>query len=230
MLLDDETVMRYLRDHTDFFQRHPELVSELELPHESGSAVSLVERQVALLRDRNIELRKRLGTLLQAAEENDALFTKTRALTLALLDAGSLDDLDTALRAQFLEGFGADFVSCYFSGNDALRGCGCLHLRPSPEDFPLLQMTASKSLYCGSLRAEEMAAIFGAEAGSPGSAVLIHFETPARSEGAPLSGLLAIGSLQPERFTPEMGTLFVSHIGEVLGRTLQRVLGQRASA
>jgi uncharacterized protein len=97
MLLDDETVMRYLRDHTDFFQRHPELVSELELPHESGSAVSLVERQVALLRDRNIELRKRLGTLLQAAEENDALFTKTRALTLALLDAGSLDDLDAAL-------------------------------------------------------------------------------------------------------------------------------------
>jgi uncharacterized protein YigA (DUF484 family) len=133
-------------------------------------------------------------------------------------------------RAQFLEGFGADFVSCYFSGNDALRGCGCLHLRPSPaETSHCCSMTASKSLYCGSLRAEEMAAIFGAEAGSPGSAVLIHFETPARSEGAPLSGLLAIGSLQPERFTPEMGTLFVSHIGEVLGRTLQRVLGQRAS-
>jgi uncharacterized protein YigA (DUF484 family) len=83
--LTDEEVISYLRLDPDFFQRHASLLSELNLPHESGAAVSLVERQVAILRERNMNMRRRMNELIEAAKENESLFEKIRSLTLELL-------------------------------------------------------------------------------------------------------------------------------------------------
>ena len=55
-----EVVSDYLRDNPDFFNQHPEVLSELKITHVGDGAVSLVERQVATLRERNAELRRRL--------------------------------------------------------------------------------------------------------------------------------------------------------------------------
>ncbi|WP_164247913.1 DUF484 family protein, partial [Stenotrophomonas maltophilia] len=81
----------YLSQHPEFFVEHDELIPELRIPHQPGDAVSLVERQVRLLRERNIEMRHRLSQLMDVARENDRLFDKTRRLVHDLLDATSLE-------------------------------------------------------------------------------------------------------------------------------------------
>jgi uncharacterized protein len=100
-----EEVLAYLSRHPDFFLRHEPILGELELPHRAGTAVSLVERQVALLRARNIDSRQRLTRLLDTARENDELFGKTRQLILALLECESLERLTqvllTSIRREF---------------------------------------------------------------------------------------------------------------------------------
>ena len=84
--LTDERVLDYLKTDPEFFQRHAGLLSELKVSHESGRAVSLIERQVAILRERNMQMRRRMNELIQAAKDNDELFAKTRTLTLELLN------------------------------------------------------------------------------------------------------------------------------------------------
>src|SRR5262249_50100746 len=85
-LRSEDAVMQYLRDNPDFFGRHPMLLTDLSLPHDTGQAISLVERQVAILRERNIDMRRRLNHLVGAANTNDTLYEKTRRFTLEMLD------------------------------------------------------------------------------------------------------------------------------------------------
>ncbi|HBD12033.1 MAG TPA: DUF484 domain-containing protein, partial [Porticoccaceae bacterium] len=89
--LSARQVSEFLLENPDFFSRHPDLVADLELPHESGKAVSLIERQISVLRERNMEMRQRLNSMLESAQANDKLFEKTKRLVLSLLDASTLD-------------------------------------------------------------------------------------------------------------------------------------------
>jgi uncharacterized protein YigA (DUF484 family) len=101
----------YLSEHQDFLLRHPQVLRQLEVPHASGQAVSLVERQVGALRERNVELRHRLRELTEAARENETLYTHTRALVLALLDAKSTDALRATFNTGMREHFGIDHAA-----------------------------------------------------------------------------------------------------------------------
>ena len=92
-----EQVVAFLRANRDFFVDNKFLLAELNLPHASGRAVSLVERQVDILRERNVVMRKRMNDLIHTARHNDDLFTKTRSLTLGLLDCDSLQGLNEVL-------------------------------------------------------------------------------------------------------------------------------------
>jgi uncharacterized protein len=224
LLLDDAAVARYLRDHPDFFHRVPKLVSELSLPHESGAAVSLVERQMALLRERNIDLRKRLGALVRAAEDNDLLCSKVRALTLTWLDATSLPALDAALATGLIQDFDADHAICYVTLADGVgetRRASTPHLRllGDGESAPMSHLAQATGVSCGTLRGDEMAALFGIAESPDGSAVMVRLGEPSGR----VSGLLAIGSRDPKHFTPDMETLFVRYIGDVLARVLARL-------
>ena len=83
----EDMVREYLVDNGDFLQRNPDLMDHLHINHASGSAVSLVEKQVSVLRERNIDMRRRLNSLTSNARDNDALYGQTRALVLQLLEA-----------------------------------------------------------------------------------------------------------------------------------------------
>ena len=111
--LTDDDVVAYLRADRDFFQRHSSLLSELNLPHDSGQAVSLIERQVAILRERNMQMRRRMNELLRAAKDNDELFAKTRTLTLELLNVHNWHELNEVLATYMLADFQADFVCAH---------------------------------------------------------------------------------------------------------------------
>src|SRR5258706_9528577 len=89
----EEAVSRYLEDHPDFFQRHPDALTKLALRHDAGGATSLIERQVQLLRDENESLHRQLRELVAIARENDVLGTRLHRFALAMADSASLDDV-----------------------------------------------------------------------------------------------------------------------------------------
>lgn len=217
-LRNEDTVMRYLRENPDFFGRHPMLLTDLSLPHDSGQAISLVERQVAILRERNIDMRRRLTHLLGAANTNDTLFEKTRRFTLRVLDCEDLDTLDAVLADTLLDDFAADHAHCFVSHRTAFTSRSHLIYCSSAQELPLLHLTQTTGLSCGMLRVDEFQKLFGSAARADGSAALIQL----RHGG--LVGVLAIGSNDPMRFTPDMGTLFIRYIGDVLSRVLERLL------
>jgi uncharacterized protein YigA (DUF484 family) len=215
---NEDTVMRYLRENPDFFGRHPMLLTDLSLPHDSGEAISLVERQVAILRERNIDMRRRLTHLVGAANTNDTLFEKTRRFTLDMLDCDDLETVDAVLADTLIDDFAADHARCFVSHPRAFESHRHLIYRSSAQELPLIQLTQTTGLSCGLLRSDEFRKLFGESASIDGSAALIQLRH------ADLIGVLAIGSHDPMRFSPDMGTLFIRYIGDVLSRVLARLL------
>jgi uncharacterized protein YigA (DUF484 family) len=212
--LNDEIIVAYLRADPDFFQRHAKLLSELNLPHDSGQAVSLIERQVAILRERNMQMRRRMNELMQAAKDNDALFAKTRTLTLELLNVHSWHELNEVLATYVLADFQADFVCCHLANLPVFLD----HLHSHEGESPYERFIRGNIPVCTTLRAEELAGLFPVQDHEQdGSAVL----APLFWENG--DGCLAIGSRQIDRFTSDMDTLFVTYIGEVLSRVIQRL-------
>lgn len=212
----EEQVIVYLRNHPDFFQLHSHLLSELHLRHESGGAVSLVERQVAILRERNMVMRRRMTELMQTAKNNDELFAKTRTLTLELLRVDSWHELNEVLATYVLTDFHADFVCCHLA--DTPIGGQLDHIRSHIADLPHRRFVRGPYPVCSTLRVDELTALFPSiPHDKPGSAVL----APLTLDGP--QGCLAIGSRDPQGFTPDMDTLFVTYIAEVLSRVVERM-------
>ena len=114
----EEAVGRYLEQTPDYFLRHPELLAALALPHpEAGRAVSLVERQVRVLRDRNEQSTHQLQELIVFARDNDQLGERVQRFALAMIDSDSLDEvLDTA-QDMLRQEFSLDGVAVRLTGN-----------------------------------------------------------------------------------------------------------------
>ena len=104
--LSEQSIHDFLAAHPDFFERHSTLLSSLNLPHASGGAVSLVERQVSVLRQRELKLERRLRELIQVARENDVLSSKIHELTLQLLAATDLHRTIVVIEEALRSGFG----------------------------------------------------------------------------------------------------------------------------
>ena len=212
--LSDDMVVAYLKANPAFFQRHVDTLSELILTHESGQAISLIERQVAILRERNKQMRRRMNDLLRAAKDNEALFAKTRTLTLELLHVEGWHELNEILATYVLADFQADFVCCHLRELPVFLD----HLQSHDGPLPHEKFVTNQVPVCTTLRAEELKALFPAqEHDRDGSAVL----APLVWEGG--YGCLAIGAREINRFTSDMDTLFVTYIGEVLSRVIQRL-------
>ena len=176
--------------------------------------MSLIERQVAILRERNMQMRRRMNELLQAAKDNDSLFAKTRTLTLELLNVHNWHELNEVLATYVLADFQADFVCCHLANLPVFLD----HLVSSEGEPPYQRFIRGNAPVCTTLRAEELAGLFPVQTHEQdGSAVLapLHWEHG--------EGCLAIGSRQISRFTSDMDTLFVTYIGEVLSRVVQRL-------
>lgn len=212
--LDDDSVIDYLKREPEFFQRNARLLAELNLPHDSGSAVSLVERQVAILRERNMTMRRRMNELVDAAKANDDLFAKTRTLTLELLNVDSWPELNEVLATYVLTDFQADFVCCHLT----LAPVYLDHLRSCDGELPSRHLTSSLHPQCLTLRAAETRELFPVQGEAIESSAVI---APLLLEQG--EGCLVIGSRDSSRFSADMDTLFVRYIAEVLSRVVQRL-------
>ncbi|WP_296247243.1 DUF484 family protein [Pseudomonas sp. UBA4194] len=213
--LEAAAIADFLTANPGFFEEHEELLTTLRLPHQRGDTVSLVERQMKLLRERNIEMRHRLSQLMDVARDNDRLFEKTRRLILSLLDSPSLEDVVITVEDSLRQEFQVPFVSLIlFSDIPAPVGRSVTLAEAQQAIGGLL--SAGKSV-SGALREHELAFLFGADQASEvGSTALV----PLDHHG--LQGVLAIGSRDPQHYKSTVGTLFLNYIAEVLGRVLPR--------
>lgn len=213
--LNDEQVRQYLQENGDFLQRNPDMLDHLHISHASGSAVSLVEKQVSILRERNIDMRHRLSTLTANARDNDQLYERTRKLVLALLEAKDIDALYTAFMDSLCKEFKVDYASMILFGDASHEGACRIEDTASAEGEIGALLKNNKPV-CGVLRKEELAYLFP-EAGAVGSAALMPL-----TDGEE-RGLIAVGSADANRYTGNTGTLFLTHIADVMLRLLPRL-------
>lgn len=217
--ISEEDVAHYLKNNSGFFLKRDDLLLELELAHPSGKAVSLLERQVTLLRERNMDIRSRLGGLLDNARNNDQLFEKTKQLVLSLLEAQGLDAIVNTFNRSLLSDFDVDFSSLTLLGNPAQHRAIVSRMVPVDNAYQQIPgLLKSNNAICGVLRPEELQFLFAEQAPHVGSAAVVPL-----SFGNPL-GVVAIGSKDPNHFRSSMGTLFLGYIAEVLNRILPRHL------
>ena len=210
--LSDEQVREYLKLNGDFLQRNPDMLDHLHISHASGSAVSLVEKQVSVLRERNIDMRHRLNALTTNARDNDKLYEQTRKLVLALLDARNLDSVYSAFMDAMEKDFKVDYASLILFGEPSSDG-KCRVETSEAAKIEIGALLKGRKPVCGVLRKEELAYLFP-DAGEVGSAALMPL-----ANGEEL-GLIAVGSADANRYSSSMGTLFLTHIADVIVRLL----------
>jgi uncharacterized protein len=220
---DEERIERYLSLNPDFFERHQPLLARMRLPHmRTGSTVSLVERQVEVLREQKSDSERRLAEFVSVARANDQLADKIHRFTRRLLRAPNAQTALTALEASLREDFEAfHSVLVLTSPMNSLANIEFEpFLRKLPADdanirsFEALLNTGKPR--CGQVRDTQRDFLFGPESASIGSVALV----PLGEAGA--IGLLALGSAERERFHPGMSTEFLKRMGELITDSLSR--------
>jgi len=215
--ISEQAVAAYLRDHPDFFEHHLWLLPALRLPHESGGAISLVERQVAMLRSQSETQKTQLEDLLAVARENDRLNGQLHQLTLLLMACQGLKDLMTLLVSRLRRDYSADAAVLHLMApprDESLAGrAEFVHDTEAFRD-PFQHLLSTGRPFCGRLKAEQRELLFGERADGVGSAVVL----PLGREGR--VGLLAIGSADANRFSPGGDTTVLTRMAQVIAAAL----------
>jgi uncharacterized protein len=213
--LNDEIVREYLKNHDDFLQRNPDMLDFLHISHASGSAISLVEKQVSVLRERNMDMRQRLKTLTANARDNDTLYEQTRALVLKLLEADSTEALYDTFMASMATDFRVEHASMILYGDHSSNE-GWRTETQETVKIEIGSLFRGHKAVCGTLRKEELAFLFP-EGSGVGSAALMPLSNSEQL------GLIAVGSSDANHYNGKVGTLFLSHIADVIVKLLSRL-------
>lgn len=209
-------VASWLRRHPDFLQQFPDLALSLVVPREDGPAASLASYQLDVLRDKNRELNRRLHELSANAQFNERLAVRTHQLTLALMRQASAADTLRAMAAALQEDFAGDLVRIVLL--QPVEGMAeepwlQVHAADSEALAPFRDCLTDGEPLCGRLNPDKHRLLYGDEAGSVSSSALLPL---------PGTGLVAVGSHDPNRFYPGMGTLFLRMMAEALDVALAR--------
>ncbi|HZV23670.1 MAG TPA: DUF484 family protein [Luteimonas sp.] len=209
-------VAAWLRRHPKFLQQFPDLAVSMVVPREEGPAASLASYQLDVLRDKNRELSRRLQDLFANAQENERLAVRTHQLTLALLRQGNAADTLRAMAASLAEDFQGDLVRVVlFEAVAGMAEDDWLQVVADDDArlAPFRDAITQGEPICGRLHPDKNVLLYGARVDEVQSSALLPL---------PGIGLLAIGSHDPNRFFPGMGTLFLRMMGEALVVALRR--------
>ncbi|MEE9422670.1 MAG: DUF484 family protein [Gammaproteobacteria bacterium] len=218
--LDEQQILGFLRSNPDFFEQHMDLLTELKLPHPSGTAVSLIERQVTALRDQNDQLKSKLLNLIQVARDNDRLNSRMHSMIMDLVKARSITALLDTLSEHLHNEFNADAIAAHLTGMDEAQAkeTGSKLLVISGKfKTQFAEILDTGNPICGRLTQAQLDTLFEDQAAALQSAAVIPIGVKAEQ------GLLAIGSREANRFFPGMGTHFLSHLGELVGQLLREI-------
>lgn len=196
-----DDVLRFLAENPDFFDQYPEALDELSISHNSDGAVSLVERQVAVLRERNAELRRRFDLLVNRAEQNEALLAATQEVIAALAVRGQHEDTSSLFSSLMRKHFDIDHAVYQLLDENAL----------APASKTALHLLGSKHSTIGPVRSNELSALFGVSSGDGSAAVALvtHRLGP--------KAFIAVGSSSATRYSAADGTMFLEYLAKVMG-------------
>jgi len=211
-----EEVAEFLKEHPEFFEHYAGLLAEIYIPHpQGGRAIPISERQILTLREKNRQLEGKLREVIQYGEENDAISEKVHRISLALLAASELLAVLNAVYLNLREDFAVPHVALRL-----WRGAGRADL---PELRPVSEGSREfaaglASPYCTGHAMADTGAWFG----DAGAHLRSYSYLPLRD--GETFGLLALASEDPQRFYPEMGTLYLKRLGELVSAAVARLL------
>ena len=206
----EDIVSKYLRQNPDFLEREPSLLKHMELSHASGPAVSLIEKQVQYLRGLNETLEQQLNQLIQVASDNEKLMSRLHQLTLDLMSMGDLPSFFDRLSDALLSEFKADIlnITLFDLKIEAGPKTPMFHIKRDDPEMQQFQEHLEKGVsVCGRLNRNKRDYLFGSRAQWVQSTALVPMGN---------DGMLAIGSSDPARFYPGMGTLFLDLLAKVV--------------
>jgi uncharacterized protein YigA (DUF484 family) len=217
---EEESIAGYLQRNPEFFERHQAVLVRLKLPHaRGGSTISLVERQIEVLREKLAGVEGKLADLLQVARANDALAERLHRFTRRLLGAVPRNEAIARIEAGLREDFDAFHASLVLVGVEADPALPSF-VRTVAADDPALKsfesLFASGKPRCGQARDSQREFLFGPEGLTMGSVALV----PLGEKGS--IGLLALGSADRDRFHPGMSTEFLSRLSDLMADSLRR--------
>lgn len=221
---EEQMTADYLSAHPDFFNQHESLLASLEVSHASGSAISLIERQVNILREQNAQHKSQLTELVAIATENEQSNQRMHKLTLALLGCTGLDACEVALDEVLCDDFSVDAI--------ALK----LFVEPitdQPEHLfvqsdtvlgqELDKLLNTRKPMCGFFKKLPLDKLFEQKSQSISSVAIL----PLFIEKNNCFGALVLGSHNIRRFNADMGTLFLERLSETLSHKLSSAIKQK---
>ncbi|HXZ59784.1 MAG TPA: DUF484 family protein [Steroidobacteraceae bacterium] len=215
---EEETIAGYLQRNPDFFERHQGVLARLKLPHaRGGAAISLVERQIEVLREKLAGMEAKLAELLRTARANDAIADRLHRFTRRLLRAVPRTEAIARIEAGLREDFDA-FHSVLVLIGERPGLPEQQFVRVVTPDDPNLKsfesLLASGKPRCGQARDSQREFLFGPEGPEMGSVALV----PLGNKGS--IGLLALGSVDRDRFHPGMSTEFLARMADLIADAL----------
>ena len=214
--LTAEQVAEFLKQNPGFFENHVDVLTNLQIPHpHGGRAVSIGERQLIALREKSKLLEDKLQELIQFGEENDAAGEKVHRLACRLIESQGLDAALDTLYLDLLDHFAVPHVAVRLwnvaEGDSEAREF-------SPVAAEIREFVESMGApYCGHHPVYETQSWFGEAAPH-----LKSYAMAALRRDGTTFGVIALASEDPKRFYPEMGTLYLARIGELVSHALWR--------
>ena len=216
--MKSDEIAHYLQNNPQFFEEHADLMSRMVIPHpHGGRTISITERQMLTLRDKNKLLEGKMGELIEFGEEIDTISEKMHRLGVAMIAAATFQSVVHTLNFHLRDDFAIPHVA--------------LRLWDKPQDIEELPefTDVSEELqvfaetltqpYCGSTAGFETSSWFGEASMHVRSQALI-----AMRNGGGTIGMIALGSEDAQRFYAGMGTLYLERLGEMASAALARVL------
>lgn len=216
--MKSDEVAHYLQDNPQFFEEHSDLMANMVIPHpHGGRTISITERQMLALRDKNKQLESKMGELLQFGEENDGISEKMHRLAVGMIAAGSFQAVLHTLNFHLRDDFAVPHLAVRLWDRPADTDELPEFAQVSQELQAFAETLAQP--YCGSTSGFETSSWFGEASPHVRSQALI-----AMRNGGGTIGMIAMGSEDVERFYAGMGTIYLERLGEMASAALARVI------
>lgn len=222
-VMQPDEVLQYLQENPQFFEKYADTIANIYVPQpHNGKVIPISERQIVTLRDKNQTLQNKLLELISFGEENDAIGEKMHRFSVALLTIKSLDELFHGINLNLREDFAVPHTAMrlWNKTGDELES---VEFSATSDDIHAIADSLAQP-YCGPHIADEIKQWFGTDADQLQSFAMIPLRV------TQTIGLLALGSPEPQRFYPGMGTLHLKRLGELVSTVLARYSTEKSDS
>jgi len=216
--VDEQQVIDYLMAHPDFFQQNAPLLADMEIPHDAGGAVSLIERQVSILRQKNRHFETKLREMVDAVHDNQRLNNSLQRLATNLFMVDGLDDVIGTVLDELRNELDSEFTVIKLLTTDKalLKKQAQRYIRANDKQLESFsKLIDEKRIQCGRLSEQQIHFLFGEEAGKVASGAVIPLSN------AETFGVLALGSQDEQRYHPGMGTEFLQQLASLVSAAVK---------